>query len=272
MAEYEIISAESDSVGRYLQKIWRYRSLIVTFAQRDLKIKYAQTYLGIFWVLLQPVPSVLVFSFFFGSLIKVDTGILPYPVFALVGMVGWNYFTTVANGIGNSLIESQHILKKIYFPKMILPLAKILSAGVDFLVSLVVIIVAMLLFKVTPSYTLIFLPLFLLLNVLTGLAIGIWISALTFRFRDVQHIAPFVINFGIWLTPVFYPTTVLPASLNFIMYWNPMALVVAGYRFALGGGQALDPHLLISVIPTLVVLALGLLYFKRVEDEIADFI
>ncbi|MBK8659417.1 MAG: ABC transporter permease [Bacteroidetes bacterium] len=153
-----------------------------------------------------------------------------------------------------------------------MPIAKILAGGVDFLMSFIVLSAAMLLFKVTPSIGIILFPAFVLYNILAGFAIGIWISALTFRYRDIQHIAPFVINFSIWLTPVFYPSTVLPDSLNFIMYFNPMALVVAGYRFALGNGQMPDYHLLLSVIPTLFLLASGLMYFKKVEDEIADFI
>lgn len=272
MDEIKTISAEKESPSQYFKKLWKYNSLIFTFAKRDLKVKYAQTYFGIFWVLLQPIPSVIVFSFFFGSLIHVDTGVLPYPIFALVGIIGWTYFTSLTSGVGNSLIESQHILKKIYFPKLILPFAKVLTGAVDFMISFLVILVAMILFKVIPSYTIIFFPIFFFINILCGFAIGIWISALTFRFRDLQHIAPFVINFGIWLTPVFYPTTVLPESLHYIMYFNPMALVVAGYRFSLAGDVVPDHHLLISIIPTLIILALGLLYFRKVEDEIADFI
>jgi lipopolysaccharide transport system permease protein len=270
--EIKTISAEPDSIRDYIGKLWKYRSLILTFAKRDLKVKYAQTYFGILWILLQPIPSVVVFTFFFNSLIKVDTGILPYPVFALLGMIGWTYFTSLTSGVGNALIESQHILKKIYFPKLILPFSKVLTGAVDFLISFIVLSMAMILFNVTPSANIVLLPVFILYNILAGFAIGIWISALTFRYRDMQHIAPFIINFSIWLTPVFYPTTVLPDSLIFVMYFNPMALVVAGYRFALGNGQIPDYHLLMSVIPTLILLGSGLFYFRKVEDEIADFI
>jgi|ERR1043165_8170454 lipopolysaccharide transport system permease protein len=272
MSETQIITAESEGLLPYFKKISRYRGLILKFAKRDLKIKYAQTYFGILWVLLQPIPSVVIFSFFFGKLIQVDTGILPYPIFALVGMTGWSYFINLASGVGNCLIESQHVLKKIYFPKFILPLSKILVGAIDLAISFFVIIAAMILFRVTPSYTIVFFPLFFLLNVLAGFAIGIWVSALTFRFRDLQHVVPFILNFSIWLTPVFYPTTILPQNLTYIMYFNPMALVVAGYRFSLAGDIMPDSHLLISIIPTLIILVLGLLYFKKVEDEIADFI
>lgn len=272
MTDIKTTTSEPDSLVVYIQKIWKHRVLIFTFAKRDLKVKYAQTYLGVFWVLLQPLPSVVVFTFFFNRLIKVDTGILPYPVFALVGMIGWNYFSGLTYGVGNSLIESQQVLKKFYFPKLTLALAKVLVGAVDFFIAFLAIIVAMILFKVMPSYTIIFFPCFLLLNILTGFAVGIWITALTFRFRDLQHIAPFVINFAVWLTPIFYPTTVLPERLNYIMDFNPMALVVAGYRFSLAGDKVPDYHLLISIIPTIIMLALGLWYFRKVEDEIVDYI
>ena len=272
MNDIKIISTEAESSLQYLKKLWSYRNLIITFAKRDLKIKYAQTYFGIFWVLLQPIPSVVVFSFFFGNLIHVNTGVLPYPIFALIGLIGWTYFTNLTSGIGNSLIESQYILKKIYFPKLILPIAKALTGAVDFMIAFFLIIVAMALFKVVPSYNIVFFPLFFLFNILTGVSVGIWISALTFRFRDLQHVAPFVINFGIWLTPVFYPTTLLPQSLHYIMYFNPMAMVIAGYRFSLAGDTVPDYHLLISIVPVLIILLSGLLYFRKVEDEIADFI
>lgn len=272
MPEEKVISDTPDSLTAYLGKIWKYRSLILTFAKRDLKVKYAQTYFGIFWVILQPIPSVVVFTFFFNKLIQVDTGILPYPVFALVGMIGWSYFSNLTSGVGNSLIESQHILKKFYFPKLILPIAKVLTGAVDFFIAFVVIIVAMILFKVIPSYTIVFFPLFFALNILTGFAIGIWVAALTFRFRDLQHVAPFIINFAIWLTPIFYPTTVLPQNLSYLMHFNPMALVVAGYRFSLAGDKMPEVQMLISIIPVLLLLVLGLRYFRKVEDEIVDFI
>jgi lipopolysaccharide transport system permease protein len=272
MKEVNIISAERDALSDYIRKVWKYRSLIITFAKRDLKVKYAQTFLGIFWILLQPIPSVVIFAFFFGRLMNADTGMLPYAVFALTGMIGWNYFTNLTSSIGNSLIDSQHILKKIYFPKIILPLSKVLVGGVDFLVSFALIILAMLFFSVFPNWKIIFFPLFFLFNILTGFCIGIWISSLTFRYRDFQHVAPYIINFCIWLTPVFYPITLLPKQFTSLMYLNPMAFVIEGYRFTLVGDKAPSPYFLISVIPVLLLFVLGLLYFRKIEDEIADFI
>ena len=272
MEEVKIITADREPLLTYLSKVWINRSLIITFAKRDLKIKYAQTFFGIFWILLQPLPSIIIFTFFFGRIIKVDTGKLPYPLFALVGMIGWNYFTNLTNGIGNSLIESQHILKKISFPKIILPLSKILVGAVDFLVSFALIVLALIMFRVVPDWKIIFFPFFFLLNIVAGFSIGVWISSLTFRYRDFQHIAPYIINFSIWLTPVFYPTTILPPHLSKLMYLNPMAFVIEGYRYTLVGDKMPSPYFLVSIIPVLILFVAGLLYFRRIEDEIADYI
>jgi lipopolysaccharide transport system permease protein len=268
----KIISAEPDTLTTYFSKLWRYRDLITTFARRELKIKYAQTFFGVFWILLQPLPSVLIFTFFFGYLIKADTGRLPYPVFALTGMIGWSYFTYLATGIGNSLVESQSLLKKVFFPKLIIPFSKVLVGAVDFMVGFALIIVAMFLFRVYPDWTIVFLPLFLFFNMLTGLCVGIWIAAFTFRYRDVQHIAPYIINFSIWLTPVFYPTTILPKQFSMWMYLNPMAFVIEGYRCTLAGDKMPSVYFLLSVIPVIILLVSGLWYFKKIEDDIADFI
>lgn len=272
MENTHVITKERDGAGEYFRKVFRYKNLVFTFAKRDLKIKYAQTLFGVFWVLLQPLPSVIIFTFFFGRLINVDTGALPYPIFALTGMIGWTYFTNLAFGAGNSLIESQSILKKIYFPKLILPLAKVLSAGVDLLLSFVLIIGAMFFYKLHPGISILYFPLFLGLHILCGLTAGIWISALTYRYRDFQHFVPYIINFAIWLTPVFYPSTVLPPNLAYVMYFNPMAFVVEGYRFALVGGHGPSLQYLYSALPVLFLFAAGLWYFRRVEDEIADYI
>lgn len=272
MEEVKTITAEQPSFYTYLQKVWKYRSLVTSFAVRDIKIRYAQSFLGVFWILLQPLPSILIFTFLFGKLIKVNTGALPYPLFALTGMIGWTYFTNLASGIGSSLIDSQHILKKIYFPKIILPLSKVVVGALDFLVSFSLIIIALLMYSVHPSWTIIFFPLFFAFNILTGFCIGIWISALTFRYRDVQHIAPLVINFGVWLTPVFYPTTILPVEANYVMYANPMAFVIEGYRYTLVGGTAPSANYILCFVPVLVLLAVGLYYFRRVENRIAELV
>ena len=259
-----------DTFTEYFGKIWKYRFLIITFAKRDLKVKYSQTFLGIIWVLLAPFPSVIIFTFFFGKIIKLDTGGLPYPVFALTGLIGWSFFSNLNNGMGSSLIDAQNIVKKIYFPKLILTLSKVLSTGVDFLVSFVILFAVMIIMGITPKWTIIFFPLFFLINIMCGWAIGIWIAALTFRYRDLQHFAYQILNFSIWLTPVFYPTTILPPALHYVMYLNPMAFVILGYRYTLSGAEKPSADYMISIIPLLIVLVSGLFYFRKIEDEIVE--
>lgn len=265
-----ILTKDSDSIAQYFSKVWQYRSLIITFAKRDIKIKYSQTLLGVLWVFLAPFPSVIVFTFFFAKIIKLNTGILPYPVFALTGLIGWGLFINLNMGIGSSLIEAQNIIKKVYFPKLILTLSKLLSAGVDFVISFIVLLIVMIFLGVTPKWTILFFPLFLLLNIMCGYAVGIWIAALTFRYRDLLHFAYQILNFSIWLTPVFYPTTILPPAFHFVMYFNPMAFVIVGYRYTLSGAEMPSSHYMISIIPLLVILVSGLFYFRKIEDEIAE--
>ena len=259
-----------DTLAEYWAKLWRYRLLILTFARRDIKVKYSQTFLGPLWVLLSPFPVVVIFNLFFGRVVKLNTGSQPNPVFALTGLIGWGYFSNLNVGIGGSMIDAQNIIRKLYFPKLVLALAKVISSGVDFMVSFAVIFVVMLAMGVTPKWTIIFFPLFLLLNIICGFAIGIWIAALTFRYRDLQHFVYQFLNFSIWLTPVFYPTTILPQNLTYIMYANPMAFVISGYRYTLSGSEVPALDYVMSLIPLFIVLVSGLMYFRRVEDKMAE--
>jgi len=272
MDDIKVLSSKPDSLSEYLAKLLKYKSLIITLAKRDLQIKYAQTTLGIFWIIIQPIPSVIIFTFIFGKLLNIDTGKLPYPIFALTGLIGWTFFSNLSNGISLSLIESQQLLKKIYFPKLILSLSKIIVCSVDFLISFIVVIIAMLFFKVIPSWTIIFFPIFFLINIIIGFSIGIWLSVLTFRYRDLLHIAPVFINFTIWLTPVFYTVTILPVSLNYLMYLNPIAFVIEGYRFVLTGEQQPSLGYLYSIIPTIFLFITGILYFRKVEEDIVEMV
>lgn len=271
-SQITILTPLSDSSYFYFNKVWKQRDLIITLAKRELKIKYAQTYLGFFWVILQPFPSVILFTFVFDTLIKLDTGRLPYPVFALIGMIGWGHFTNLTSGIGGSLIESQNILKKIYFPKIIIPLSKILVSGTDFLISFGAVVIVMIFLGQAPTRTIIFFPLFLSYNILAGFAVGIWLAALTFRHRDFQLVSPSIINFLVWLTPVFYPSTILPANFKWFLYLNPVAFTIEGYRYTLVGSDPPSIYYFASALPILIFLITGSWYFRRIEDKITEYI
>ncbi|HXH20200.1 MAG TPA: ABC transporter permease [Chitinophagales bacterium] len=267
-----VLTSRGESLKEYTSKVYQYRSLAFTLARKDLKVQYAQTFLGVLWSVIQPLTSLLVWILFFDKLIKVDTGDIPYPLFAFSGMMGWYYFTNIFNHAGTSLVNSQDLIRKIYFPRIILPLSKVMVGFVEFFISLTLLFIMMLVMGKFPSWHILFLPVFILLNIISGLAFGLWLSALTIRYRDFQHIIPFFVYIGIWLTPVFYPSTLIPSEYSFYIYINPVAAVIAGYRWSLLGGEPFSPYYLISFIPMLFILLTGFVYFRKSEYTIADYI
>lgn len=268
----KVIQAGNTSIWGYFKKVYHYRALITTFTYRDIKAEYAQTVLGILWSAIKPLTGLLIFTIFFDKLLTVDTGNVPYPLFAFSGMVSWYYFTFLMAHAGTALINAQNLIKKIYFPKLILPLSKVLVGLVEFGVSLVLLLIMMFVFGKIPGPQIVFLPVFILLNIIVGLTVGIWLSALTVRYRDFHHIIPYLVSFGIWLTPVFYPATLIPAQYQFVLYLNPMAGVIAGFRWSLLGDVMPSAYFLIGLVPVTFLFILGLLYFRKIEDDIADIL
>jgi len=254
-----------------LKKVWQYRSLIYAFTMRDIKSQYAQTKLGIVWSLIQAITAALVINLFFGILIKMNTGSIPYILYAFPGMMSWYFFSYIVNQAGTSLVQSQHIIKKVYFPKLILPLYKSLVGMVEHLIWLAVFFGMALLMAFPLQITLLALPICILTNIIAGLSVAVWLSALTVRYRDASHIIPFVIGFGVFVTPVFYKAAMIPEAYHFLLYWNPMAGVIESYRWCLLG-MPFDIHYIYGFIPMVVLLVTGLFYFRKVEGIIADVI
>ncbi|MBP7077606.1 MAG: ABC transporter permease [Bacteroidales bacterium] len=254
-----------------LKKVWQYRSLILAFVTRDIKSQYAQTRLGIAWSFIQAITAALVINLFFGVLIRIDTGEVPYILYAFPGMMAWYYFSYIINQSGTSLVQSQHIIKKIYFPKLILPIYKTTVGLVEHLIWLVVFFALMLLYGFPVGLNLVVLPFFIFLNIIAGLSVALWLSALTVRYRDATHIIPFLIGFGVFVTPVFYKTAMIPAAYSYLIYFNPMAGVIAGYRWCLLGTPP-EIQYLYGLIPVIVLLVSGLYYFRRIEGIMADVI
>jgi len=269
---YKIIEPAKKPVLTIVRQIYQFRSILYTLAKRDVKAKYTQTVLGILWSVIQPLTGLLIFTIFFDKLIKVDTNNIPYPLFAFSGMVAWYFYTFIVNQGGTSLVDSQYLLKKIYFPRLILPLSKVLVGLVDFGISVILLIILMIFLGGMPSFLILLFPVFLLLAVLTGLSIAIWLSALTIRYRDLQHIIPYLINFSIWLTPVFYPSTLVPESYHFILYLNPMAGIIAGFRWCLLGDLIPSINYLWGILPVIFIFISGIYYFIKIEREIVDII
>jgi lipopolysaccharide transport system permease protein len=254
-----------------LGEVWEYRELLYFFVWRDLKIRYKQTVIGIAWVILQPLMTMGVFTIFFGRLAKLPSQGLPYPVFYFAALVPWTYFATALNSCTAIVVGNQHVITKVYFPRLILPLAAVCSGLVDFAIGFAVMITLTLGYGFRPTWAALLLPAFILLALLTALGIGLWTSALNALYRDVASIMPFVIQFWMLASPVAYPSSLVPVKWRWLYGLNPMAGVIEGFRWAMTGhGQAPGPLLLASTAMVIVVLAGGLLFFQRIEGTIAD--
>jgi lipopolysaccharide transport system permease protein len=256
-----------------LKEIFSYRELLWMLAYRDFKIRYAQTVLGILWAVIQPLLTLLIFILVFKKAAKVDTGSVPYPIYAMTGMWAWSYFSYVMTQAGQSIINSQSLITKVYFPRLIIPISKSLVGFIDFIIVFVMLVILMISYRVAPSSNIIALPVVILSVVLLSLALGIWLSALTIRFRDFQYVIPFMVQIGLYVTPVAYPSSLIPENYKPLYYLNPMAGVIDCFRWSLLGSPLPEQKYLIYSAAIIVLLFLsGVYYFKRVENTIADII
>ena len=254
-----------------LQELWEYRELLYYLSWRDIKVRYKQTVLGAAWAIIQPFMTMVVFSLFFGKLAKMPSDGIPYPLFAFAALVPWTFF---ANGLAqssNSLLQNSSMLKKIYFPRLIIPISTIVSGVVDFVVAFVVLILMMSYYGIFPSANIVWVPFLLLLVVVTALGIGLWLSALNVQFRDVRYVVPFLTQFWLFATPIAYPSSLLAEPWRTVYGLNPMVGVVEGFRWALLGTQtAPGPMVVVSSLVSLALLTTGLYYFRRLEKTFAD--
>lgn len=254
-----------------LSELWEYRELLGFLAWRDLKVRYKQTAIGVAWAVLQPLAMMAVFTIFFGKLARLPSDGLPYPLFALAALVPWGLFARVLASSSDSLVRDQRLVSKIYFPRLIVPLSSSLAALVDFVISLMLLVVLMAVYRVMPDERLLFLSLLTLLLVVAALGIGFWLSALNVEFRDVQHMLPFLTQLWFFLTPVVYPSSLVPDGFRTLYALNPMVGVVEGFRWSLLGTPApVLSSVLISAISALALFVTGLLYFRSRERSFAD--
>jgi lipopolysaccharide transport system permease protein len=254
-----------------LQELWDYRELLYFFVWRDVKIRYKQTAIGIAWVILQPLMTMGVFTLFFGRLAKLPSQGLPYPVFYFAALVPWMYFSYALQSATNVVVENQRIITKVYFPRLVLPFSAVLSGLVDFAIGFVVLAVLTVAYGIHPTMAALWLPLLLLLAILTALGVGLWMSALNALYRDVRFVMPFVVQFWMFASPVAYPSALVPERWRWLYGLNPMAGVIDGFRWALTGhGRPPGPLMLASAAMVVVVLVGGLFFFQRMESTIAD--
>ena len=256
-----------------LKDLWVYRELILFLTWRDLKVRYKQTLLGASWAILQPFLTMVVFSIFFGNLAKVPSDGVPYPIFSYAALLPWTLFSKSLQDASKSLVASSHMITKIYFPRMILPLSAVLAGLVDFMIAFLVLIGMMAFFGISPAANIWFLPLFLLLSLITAIGVGLWLSALNVLYRDIGYVIPFLTQFWLFITPIAYPSSMIPERWQAIYAINPMAGVVDGFRWVLlGSGQAPGMRTLISSLVAVFLLVSGMFYFRRMERLFADMV
>lgn len=257
-----------------IKEIWRYRELFYIFAWRDIKVRYKQTALGIIWVIFQPLVSMVIFTIFFGNLAKIPSGNLPYPLFVLCGLVFWTFFSTALTSASASLIANENIIKKVYFPKVILPLSTIVTASVDLAINLVLLFIISLYFKyIPPVQTLGILCIGYVITFLTASGLGLFSSALNVKYRDIRYIIPFFIQIMLFLTPVIYPSSLLKSVNKMIFALNPMTGVIESLRTVISGSMNIDYITLgISAVTSVIIFLIGLVFFNATEKFFADLI
>jgi len=254
-----------------LREVWAFRELLYFLIWRDVNVRYKQTVFGVAWAIIQPVFAMIVFSLFFGRLAKIPSDGVPYPVFSYAALVPWTFFANSLTQISNSLVRDSNLITKVYFPRLVLPIASALGGLVDFTLAFVVLLGLMLVYRTFPTINVLLLPFLLLLALATSVSVGLWLSALNVRYRDVRYIVPFLIQAWLFATPVVYPSSLLPAGWRLLYSLNPMVGVVEGFRWALLGTHTRPgPMIVVSALTVLGLLISGAFYFRRTEGTLAD--
>jgi len=260
-------------VSLNLKELWEYHELTYFLVWRDIKVRYKQTAFGVAWAILQPFLTMVVFTIFFGRLAKVPSDGLPYPIFAFAALLPWQLFSNALTTSGNSLVANSDLITKVYFPRLIIPLSSTLAGLVDFCIAFFVLLGMMAYYGIVPTSAVVTLPLFVLLAIVTSLAISLWLSALNVRYRDVRFTIPFLTQFWLFLTPIAYPSSMVPEKWRLLYGLNPMAGVVEGFRWALlGKSNETGPLIIVSVIIVIIMLIGGLIYFRSTEKTFADIV
>jgi lipopolysaccharide transport system permease protein len=272
-----IIKPSHGWVSLKLRELWAYRELLYFLTWRDIKVRYKQTALGAAWAIIQPFFTMVVFSLFFGKLGKIPSDGIPYPIFSYAALVPWTFFANGLNQSANSLVGSANLIKKVYFPRLAVPIATVLSGVVDFALAFVILFGMMAWYGITPTGNLIWLPFFLMLAMVTALGVGLWLSAMNVQFRDVRYVVPFLTQFWLFATPIAYPSSIVGQQLG--QFWltlyglNPMVGVVEGFRWALLGTSGPPAATIVaSSVAAVALLVSGAFYFRRMEKTFADVV
>jgi lipopolysaccharide transport system permease protein len=267
-----IVDPSSGWAALRLGELWDYRELLFFLIWRDVKVRYKQTALGVAWAVLQPLLTMFVFSLFFGRLARIASDGLPYPVFNLAGLVPWTFFAFGLNEAATSVVGSRHLITKVYFPRLAIPLATVLAGLVDFAVAFVLLLTVMAWYGIVPGFGSLFVIPLVLLAFVTALGAGLWLAALNVQYRDVRYVLPFLTQLWLFATPIVYPSSLVPAAWRPVYGLNPMVGVVDGFRWALLGSAPPGPALAVSACAALAFAVGGIFYFRRMERAFADIV
>ena len=268
-----LIEPSKGWISLKFRELWEYRELLYFLIWRDIKVRYKQTVLGGAWAIIQPFFTMVVFSIFFGRLAKIPSDGIPYPIFSFAALVPWTFFANGLSKASNSLVGNSNLIKKVYFPRLAIPLSNVLSGIIDFLLAFLMLIGMMFYYGIMPTANLIWLPLFLLLALTTALGVSLWLSAMNVQFRDVQYTLPFLTQIWLFATPIAYPSSLLTEPWRTVYAINPMVGVVEGFRWALLGTNTVPgPMIMVSSLVALLLLISGAFYFRRLEKTFADVV
>jgi len=269
---WDLVIESEKSVKKYWKELWHYRELFYFLAWRDIKVQYKQTVIGLLWAVLRPFLSMIVFTIIFGKIAKLPSNGVPYAVLVFSGMLPWQLFATALQSSSNSVVGSSHLISKVYFPRIIIPASAIVTSLVDFSCSFVMLLGVMLYYGFMPSVEILLLPLFVLPALMASLGAGLWFSSLIVKYRDFRYVVPFVVQFGMYLSPVGFSSAVVPEKWRFLYSLNPMAGVIDGFRWSICGtlSNTYIPGLILSQILTMILCITGFWFFRKTERKFAD--
>jgi len=271
--ELEIIIEPGRSFKNYWRDLWNYRELFYFLAWRDILVRYKQTVIGVAWSVLRPLLTMIVFTLVFGKLAKLPSEGAPYPILVYAALLPWQFFANSLTESSNSLITNANMLTKIYFPRLIVPASSVIVSLVDFLISLAILAALMVYYRFLPDWRIITLPLFLLMAFLTALGAGLWLASLNVKYRDFRFVVPFIVQFGLYISPVGFSSGIIPARWRLIYSLNPMVGVIDGFRWAvLGNAPIYWPGFTLSLLATVFLTVWGVWYFRKTERVLADII
>lgn len=255
-----------------LRDLWAFRELLYFLTWRDVKVRYKQTELGIAWAILQPLLTMLIFTLFFGRLAGIPSDNIPYPIFAYAGLLPWTFFANAISNSGNSLVGNANLITKVYFPRMMIPGATVAAGLVDFAIAFVILVILMIYYGVAPTWSVLMFPVLVVLTTVLALGVGLWLSALNVKYRDVRFALPFMVQLWMFVSPVIYPASFLPGKLRWLIALNPMTGVIEGYRSALFGKPFKWGSLAISTAITFILFVYASIHFRRMEKSFADIV